>query len=307
MRNTFINTLCDLAEELDNIFLLCGDLGYSVLEPFADRFPNRFINAGIAEQNMTSAAVGLAREGYNVFTYSIGNFPTLRCMEQIRYDICYHEANVKIVAVGGGYAYGPQGVSHHTTEDLAMMRTLPGMLVCAPADAEEGRAAATFMATHKGPGYIRLNKSGEPPVHDKRKDLELKPGRFIPVRDGTGTLVLATGAMVHPMLVELQTTNRDWALWSAPFVGMYDRNSMIEMGKRFQRIVTIEEHQLNGGFGSSVVESLSDLYAIGELAEMAQVRRIAVPNIFIGTSGTQEYLRKAAGLTLGDLDWQDAR
>lgn len=307
MRNTFINTLCDLAEEHDNIFLLCGDLGYSVLEPFANRFPDRFINAGIAEQNMTSVAAGLAREGYNVFTYSIGNFPTLRCMEQIRYDICYHEANVKVVAVGAGYAYGPQGVSHHTTEDLAMMRTLPGMLVCAPADAQEARAAAAFMATHKGPGYIRLNKSGEPPVHDQGKDLELKQGRFIPVRDGTGTLVLATGAMVHPMLIELHTTNRDWALWSAPFVGMYDRNSMIEMGKRFQRIVTVEEHQLNGGFGSSVVESLSDLYSGGKLAKMPRVWRIAVPNIFIGTSGTQEYLRKAAGLTLGDLDWQDAR
>jgi transketolase len=307
MRNTFINTLCDLAAEHDNIFLLCGDLGYSVLEPFSNRFPDRFINAGIAEQNMTLVAAGLAREGYNVFTYSIGNFPTLRCMEQIRYDICYHEANVKVVAVGAGYAYGPQGVSHHTTEDLAMMRALPGMLVCAPADAQEARAAAFFMASHKGPGYIRLNKSGEPPVHDQGKGLDIKPGRFIPVRDGIGTLVLATGAMVHPMLIELDTTHRDWALWSAPFVGMYDRNSMTEMGQRFQRIVTVEEHQLNGGFGSSVVESLSDLYAEGKLAGMPRVRRIAVPNIFIGTSGTQEYLRKAAGLTLGDFDWQDAR
>lgn len=303
MRNTFINTLVDLAAEHDDLFLLCGDLGYSVLEPFASRFPDRFLNAGIAEQNMTTVAVGLAREGYNVFTYSIGNFPTLRCMEQIRYDVCYHEANVKVVAVGAGYAYGPQGVSHHTTEDLAMLRALPGMTICAPADAGEARAAAAFMARHTGPGYVRLNKSGEPAVHEQSDVTDFRPGRFIPVRDGTGTLVLATGAMVHPMLTELRNTNRDWALWSAPFVGRYDPEYMREMGQRFQRIVTVEEHQLNGGFGSSVVEMLSDLYATGRLSDMPRVRRIAVPNVFIGTSGTQEYLRSAAGLTLGAIDW----
>ncbi|MFU1915073.1 transketolase family protein [Bordetella avium] len=302
MRNTFINTLVDLAAQHEDIFLLCGDLGYSVLEPFASRFPERFLNAGIAEQNMTTVAAGLAREGYNVFTYSIGNFPTLRCMEQIRYDVCYHEANVKIVAVGAGYAYGPQGVSHHTTEDLAMMRALPGMTICAPADAHEAKAAALFMANHTGPGYVRLNKAGEPSVHEQTKFLEITPGRFTTVREGEGTLVLATGAMVHPMLIELRNTKRDWALWSAPFVGNYDRDYMAKVGQRYRRIITVEEHQLNGGFGSSVVESLSDLYAEGKLAEMPQVRRIAVPNIFIGTSGTQEYLRHAAGLTLAAID-----
>jgi len=300
MRTTFIHTLCTLAETHDDVFLLCGDLGYSVLEPFAQRFPDRFLNAGIAEQNMTQVAAGLAREGYNVFTYSIGNFPTLRCMEQIRYDVCYHAANVKIVAVGAGYAYGPQGVSHHTTEDLAMLRALPGMTVCAPADAHEARAAAVFMANHIGPAYVRLNKSGEPPVHPQTQALDLTPGKFIPVRDGAGTLVLATGAMVHPMLIELRS--RDWALWSAPFVGAYDRASMVEMGQKFTRIVTVEEHQRNGGFGSSIVESLSDLYAEGSLAHMPRVTRIAIPNTFIGTCGTQAYLRQAAGLTLDGLD-----
>jgi transketolase len=298
MRNTFIKTLCELAETHSDIFLLCGDLGYSVLEPFASRFPDRFLNAGIAEQNMTLAAVGLAREGYNVFTYSIGNFPTLRCMEQIRYDICYHEANVKIVAVGAGYAYGPQGVSHHTTEDLAMMRVLPGMVICAPADSLEAKAAAHFMADHKGPGYVRLNKSGEPAVHETTTALAFTPGRFTPVRNGTETLVLATGAMVHPMMQELAAMNRDWALWSAPFVGGYDRALMIELARRFTRIITVEEHQLNGGFGASIVEALSDLYADGQLDTMPRINRIAVPNIFIGTSGTQDYLRQAAGLTL---------
>ena len=303
MRNTFINTLCELAEKHEDIFLLCGDLGYSVLEPFAKRFPERFLNVGIAEQNMTLVATGLAREGYNVFTYSIGNFPTLRCMEQIRYDVCYHDANVKIVAVGSGYAYGSQGVSHHTTEDLAMMRALPGMVICGPADANEAKAAAFFMASRGGPGYIRLNKSGEPQIHDFIQLNQFKPGRFLPVREGVGTLVLATGAMVHPMLVEINDSGRDWALWSAPFVGAYARETMIGVAQRFANIVTVEEHQLNGGFGSSIVESLNDLYCEGVLEAMPRVRRVAVPNVFIGTSGTQEYLRHEAGLTLDNLSW----
>lgn len=303
MRNTFINTLCDLAAVHKDIFLICGDLGYSVLEPFAQRYPDRFLNAGIAEQNMTQVAVGLAREGYNVFTYSIGNFPTLRCMEQIRYDVCYHGANVKIVAVGAGYAYGPQGVSHHATEDLSMMRALPGMTVCVPADACESRAAASFMARHVGPGYVRLNKSGEPLLHDATQPLEIVPGKFVPVKDGAGTLVLATGAVAHPIFVELRDTGRDWALWSAPFVGGYDKKLMISVAHRFERIVTVEEHQLNGGFGSSILESFGDLYAASALTKMPKVTRIAVPNTFIGTSGTQEYLRRVAGLTLANLQW----
>jgi transketolase len=301
MRNTFINSLCDLAEIHDDLFLICGDLGYSVLEPFAARFPDRFLNAGIAEQNMTQVAVGLAREGYNVFTYSIGNFPTLRCMEQIRYDACYHDASVKIVAVGAGYAYGPQGVSHHLTEDLGMLRTIPGILVCAPADAVEARAAATFMARHKGPGYVRLNKSGEPLVHSTDVKLEIAPGQLVPIKEGTHTLVLTTGAITQQILSELRDTHPDWALYSAPFVGAYDRKLMTNLARRFEQIVTVEEHQLNGGFGSSIVESLSDLYSEGALPTMPKIKRIAIPNTFICTAGSQEYLRKMAGLTLTNV------
>lgn len=301
MRNTFINTLCDLAAAHEDVFLLCGDLGYSVLEPFAQRFPDRFLNAGIAEQNMTQVATGLAREGYNVFTYSIGNFPTLRCMEQIRYDVCYHGASVKVIAVGAGYAYGPQGASHHTTEDLAMLRALPGMVVCAPADAAEAVAAAQFMVRHPGPGYVRLNKTGEPPVHAAPVAPDFAPGRFLPVRDGRHTLVLATGAIVHPMLSELQAMERDWALWSAPFVGRYATDTLADIARRFERVVTVEEHQLAGGFGSSIVEAFSDLYAAGTIPVMPRIHRIAVPDTFIGVSGSQDFLRREAGLTLARL------
>src|SRR5438876_10795973 len=134
MRGAFRDAICELAADDERIWLLTGDLGYTVLEPFYERFPARFVNVGVAEQNMTGVATGLALEGRIVFTYSIANFPTLRCLEQVRNDVCYHEANVKIVSIGGGFSYGALGISHHATEDLAIFRALPNMAVVAPCD-----------------------------------------------------------------------------------------------------------------------------------------------------------------------------
>src|SRR6266545_8410033 len=129
MRGAFIETLNALAAGNPRIWLVCGDLGYSVLESFARAFPDRYVNAGVAEQNMTGLAAGLALAGNIALTYSIANFPVMRCLEQIRNDVCYHRLNVKIVAVGGGLAYGPAGYTHHGVEDLAIMRVMPNMTV----------------------------------------------------------------------------------------------------------------------------------------------------------------------------------
>jgi transketolase len=298
MRNTFINTLCELAEKHNDIFLLCGDLGYSVLEGFAQKFPERFLNVGISEQNMTQVAAGLALEGFNVFTYSIGNFPTLRCMEQIRYDVCYHEANVKVVAIGAGYAYGPLGVSHHTTEDIAMLRSLPNMTVCVPADPVEARAAAEFMALLHGPGYVRLNKAGEACIHSTSQSLHMAPGKLIEIVGGRDVAVLVNGAILGSIMDDLKQSGVPWAVFSVPFVGRYDPTEIQRLGQRFKRIITVEEHQLNGGFGSSIVEAFSDLYADSGIDHMPRIQRIAIPNRFIGVSGSQSYLRRAMGLVL---------
>ena len=195
MRTAFINQLIKEAKTNGEIFLLVGDLGFNVVEPFAELFPDRFLNAGVAEQNMAGMAAGLAMEGYCVYIYSIGNFPTLRCMEQIRYDICYHHLNVKIVAVGGGYAYGSLGASHHATEELGMLRTIPNMIVCAPGDPAEARAITSFTVRHKGPCYIRLGKAGEPPVHADPV-LSLSPGHILEIRKGEKTAVFSTGSML---------------------------------------------------------------------------------------------------------------
>src|SRR5689334_14978381 len=146
MRTSFIEALCEVAEQNDRVWLLTADLGYSVLERFASRFPRRYMNVGVAEQNLIGVAAGLARCGKIPFVYSIANFPTLRCLEQIRNDVCYHHGNVKVVAVGGGFSYGAQGYTHHGIEDLSIMRSLPGMTVVAPADPTEARLATSALA-----------------------------------------------------------------------------------------------------------------------------------------------------------------
>jgi len=210
MRTAFINQLIIEARNNPKIFLIVGDLGFSVVEPFAKEFPDRFLNAGVAEQNMTGIAAGLAKEGYTVFTYSIGNFPTLRCMEQIRYDVCYHNLDVKIVAVGGGYAYGPLGASHHATEELGMLRTIPNLIVCAPGDPLETKAVTSAIIKHKGPCYLRLGKAGEPIVHVNELNIEI--GKMLAVVEGKNTAVLSTRAMLKYVYDFIANNNLYWGL-----------------------------------------------------------------------------------------------
>ena len=167
MRDTFVRTLIEEAMQDPRIVLVTGDLGFGVLKPFWELLPNQFINAGIAEQNMTSVAAGMALEGKIVFTYSIGNFPTLRCLEQIRNDCAYHDANVKIVCVGGGFVYGSLGMSHHATEDIAVMRAIPGMTVICPGDLVEAAEATRAIVKHPGTCYLRLGRGGEKRIHEQ--------------------------------------------------------------------------------------------------------------------------------------------
>jgi transketolase len=182
-----------------------------------------------------------------------------------------------------------------------MLRAIPNMTVCAPADPVEAKAAACFMARHRGPGYVRINKSGELPVHEPASAIEFIPGQLHAVRPGTGVAVLATGAIVGRAVEEINASGKDWAVYSVPFVGAYDRVSLLALAARYQLLVTMEEHQLNAGFGSSIIEALSDLYAGGDLDHMPKVKRIGIPNVFISTAGSQDYLRSAAGVSLAGL------
>jgi len=296
MRSAFINKIVEIASVNKDIFLLCADLGYSVLEKFKEKFPDRFLNIGVAEQNMIQVAAGLAKEGYNVFTYSIGNFTTLRCMEQIRYDVCYHNLNVKIISVGSGYAYGSLGASHHATEDISMIRSIPNIIINSPCDPIEAKASARFMCNFKGPAYIRLNKSEEKNIHKKHK--EIKEGDFIKVLDGANVVVLSTGAILSQNFDEIRKLNLNWGLYSVPFIGNYKKKTLIKLLASFDAIVTVEENQLNGGFGSSILEAYNDMYVNGLINKFPKIIPIGIPNKFFGCSGSQNFLRNLAGITL---------
>ena len=260
MRRAFVEALSAAAEADPDLWLLTADLGYSVLEPFCERFPERTINVGVAEQNMIGIATGLALTGKRVVAYSIVNFATLRCLEQIRNDVCYHAASVKIVGVGGGYSYGPQGYTHHGLEDLAVMRALPNIDVIAPADPAEARLATQHMLGAPGPAYMRLGKTGERPLHDGL--FAVSPGRMIRCRDGEDALIVTTGGLLEEALDAADLAVRDGvsvAVWSSPWLRPFDAESVSEAATRFSTIVTAEEGVARGGLGSAVAEVLASL------------------------------------------------
>jgi len=256
LRTAFIEELVLLARSHPKIFLVVGDLGYSVVERFAQEFPDRFLNAGVAEQNMTGLAAGLASEGFHVFTYSIGNFPTFRCAEQIRNDIAYHNLRVTVVAVGGGVAYGNLGYSHHTVQDYALMRSFPHMLIAAPGDPMEVRACLRFLVAHPQPSYFRLGKAGEPVFHASVP--QVTPGVWLGVRSGNPRQVLlATGGALGVACRWAQTRPFEgYAVCSLPLWGMDHKAGQAEQVGGCDQVVALEDHFPDGGFGSWLLESL---------------------------------------------------
>lgn len=299
MRDTFVRMLIALAKENPNIELITGDLGFGVLKPFWEQLPDQFINAGIAEQNMTSAAAGMALEGKTVFTYSIGNFPTLRCLEQIRNDCAYHGANVKIVCVGGGFVYGSLGMSHHATEDIAVMRALPGVAVLCPGDLVEAEEATKAIAKYPGTCYLRLGRGGEKRIHDHIDNFEI--GKAIKIHDGEKIAIFSTGAIFEEVAdAEAILAEHDIypAVYTFPTVKPIDRAAIARCAADFDMIVTVEEHNIVGGFGSAVAEVLA------ELPERARLLRIGIHDTYSSIVGSQKYLRSQFGLDSGGIATQ---
>lgn len=288
MRNAFIQELVALARQNPQIALIVGDLGYSVIEPFADEFPDRFINAGVAEQNMTGLAAGMASEGYHVFTYSIANFPTFRCAEQIRNDVAYHQLPVTIVSVGGGLAYGSLGYSHHAVQDYALMRTLPKMLIAAPGDPMEVRACMRYLVANPGPSYLRLGKAGEPNFHAGPPDVA--PGRWLRVRNGDERRVLlSTGAGMQ--IAMERETYADLSVYSMPLWSMSEKLAQCELLRDRVEVLTIEDHLQDGGFGSWLLEARAADPMLNCI-----VRPIALSPEVCGTVGSQSTLNRLGGL-----------
>ena len=291
MRDTFVRALIEVAKQNKNIELVTGDLGFGVLKPYWEQLPNQFTNAGIAEQNMTTVAAGMALEGKIVFTYSIGNFPTLRCLEQIRNDCAYHHANVKVVCVGGGFVYGSLGMSHQATEDIAVMRALPDVAVLCPGDLVEAEEATKAIAKYPGTCYLRLGRGGEKRIHDQIDNFQI--GKAIKIHDGSKVAIFSTGAIFEEIRTaeeELTKAGITPAVYTFPTVKPIDREVIEDCASKFDLIATCEEHNYIGGFGSAVAEVLS------ETSQHAKLLRIGLHDQYSTLVGNQKYLRQQFGL-----------
>lgn len=295
MRDTVIRTLIELGKEDKDIELITGDLGFGVLKSFWETLPNQFINAGIAEQNMTGVAAGMALEGKKVFTYSIGNFPTLRCLEQIRNDCAYHNANVNVICVGGGYVYGSLGMSHHATEDIAILRALPDVTVICPGDPVEASLAVKKIAQTDGTCYLRLGRGGEQNVNTVIK--EFKIGKAYKLRDAKDmnkrVAVFSTGAILEETAKACDMLEENGIAveqYSFPTVKPIDRKVIEDCAKRFDNIFTVEEHNIVGGFGGAVAEVLA------ECGGKAKLHRIGIDDFYCIEVGSQAYLREQVGI-----------
>lgn len=299
MRDTVIKTLIELGKEDKNIELITGDLGFGVLKSFWETLPDQFINAGIAEQNMTGVAAGLALEGKKVFTYSIGNFPTLRCLEQIRNDCAYHNANVNVICVGGGYVYGSLGMSHHATEDIAILRALPDVTVICPGDPNEAALAVKKIANTEGTCYLRLGRGGEKTVNNIK---EFEIGKAYKLKDAKDLLkkvaVFSTGAILEETTLACNMLEKDGIAveqYSFPTVKPIDKEVIEDCANRFDNIFTVEEHNIVGGFGGAVAE------VIAELNHKTKLHRIGINDFYCIEVGSQAYLREQVGINANGI------
>lgn len=291
MRYVFINTLIKEAEKNKNIMLLTGDLGFTLFEKFRDKFPDRFINVGVAEQNMMGIAVGLALSGKSVFAYSIASFVTMRPFEQIRNDIASHNASVIVVGSGAGLSYGHDSITHYAIEDIHLMRGIPGMTILCPADPVEAEWATKVSIQLKRPVYLRLGKRGEPILYKKPARLRLGKGSIL--RTGRDVAILATGNIVFNALRAAEILSRNniqSTVVSMHTIKPLDIQLIKDFSKKFPIIVTVEEHSIIGGLGSSVAEILVENHYNTKLI------RIGVPDSFIFEIGSQDYLRGKIGL-----------
>jgi transketolase len=288
MRNTFIRILLEKAKQDERIILLSGDMGYGVVDQFSVELPDQFINFGINEQTMMSAAAGLASQGFKPFVYSIGNFPTFRCLEQIRNDVCYMNLNVTIVALGAGFAYGTAGYSHHLVEDISAISPLPNIRIFSPADTYETEKVAEKVLSLSGPKYVRLGKGGEGEIctilNQDFAGMSVYPGL-------RHQLVLSTGNILTESLATRDMLSNE----SPTIASCYDFGELQTylQNNEFSKIITIEEHVSRGGFGSMVREfpevAQSDITSIG-------IQRIR-PEI----SGSQKFLRSQYKITRNQI------
>ena len=291
MRKIFINKLVKEASKNKKIVLIVGDLGYGVVEPFKSKFPDRFFNAGVAEQNMAGLASGLAIKGFHVFIYSIANFSTFRCAEQIRNDIDYHNLSVTVVSVGSGLGYGNLGYSHHAIQDYSLMRSFPNTLIAAPSNNQEVEKTIDYLLKNPQPSYLRLDKSLE--LHCENKIKKLIHGKWVfhQSKKKNENIILSTGSVFNYCKKYLnKNKNCDWA--TLPLWGMKYKNQQIENLKKYKKVITIENHLQDGGFGSWLSEALTK----NKNRIKTQIVSKFLSEKVIGEVGSESYLNSKYGL-----------
>lgn len=292
MRNAFAAELLAIAERDPRLVMLSGDIGNRLFDNYKARFADRFLNCGVAEANMIGVAAGMALCGLRPIAYTITSFITTRCLEQIRLDVCYHNLPVVIVGVGAGLSYAGLGATHHSLEDIAFLRVLPGMTVICPGDAVEVRQALRAAVAHNGPVYIRIGKKGEPVIHQESPDFVI--GKSIRVRDGDDVCILSTGNMLPSAVTlaeGLEVDGISTRLDSMHTVKPLDDETLREVFAHYSLVVTMEEHSRLGGFGAGIAEWL----AMRD-PQKARLLTLATEDRFLHEAGGQEHARRCFSL-----------
>lgn len=287
MRKLFIKELIKLNKN-KKIYLIINDVGFGYIEPFKDKFPDRIFNAGVSEQNMMGMAAGIASERSNVFAYSIANFSTFRCAEQIRNDIDYHNLPVTIVSVGSGVDYGNLGYTHHALQDYSLMRSFPNMLILSPGNNNELISLLQYIKRNPQPSYLRLCKNEHETI--KFKKINIIPGKFIKLINGNPKkIILTTGSVQDIAKNIILKRYKNYSLYSMPLWGMKAKNYSKKIIKRFQEIITVEDHFYDGGFGSWIKECINNTNI------KTKIKSKYISSNVINEVGSNEYLSKKFG------------
>lgn len=293
MRNAFAKTITELATQDERVVLLSGDIGNKLFDEFKAKHPKRFFNCGVAEANMISLAAGMAMCGLRPFAYTIASFITYRVIEQIRLDAGYHHLPVTVVGVGAGLSYASLGATHHTLEDIAMLRSIPGIKVICPGDSMEIKAALPALLKQNDPAYVRIGKKGEPVFH-KEVPSNYQIGKSLQIRDGKDISILSTGNMLPSAVTVAEELNKKGisaAVYSFHTVKPLDEQTLTQRFQSDRLVCTLEEHSVIGGFGSAVAE-----WYVGKEKLKAKLIRFGTPDSFLHEAGEQEHARKVCGI-----------
>jgi transketolase len=291
MRTTFVSVLTERAGIDKKIFLLTPDMGFSVFESFVKKYPDRFLNTGIAEQNTVGIAAGLALSGFKPYVYSIAPFALMRCYEQIRLDAAYMQTNIKIIGVGGGVAYGPAGATHHIIEDFAIAKVLPNMIVCAPADPVEARQIFEHSLDTASPMYIRLARNNEPLIHNPGDIINI--GKAFVLKKGSDLEIITTGTITHRVTEWIPELHKQGILAGItifPTIKPLDEECLDELIKTKKRILIIEEHSTIGGLGETICAYL------GKKNAQNTIRHLGIPDTYSHYVGSQQFILDKFGL-----------